>query len=114
MRALLALLLLVGLAPAAVAQPKKITVAIYAPSVEFGASTARVAYVQGLAKAIEQNTGLQVEAQSYANLAALKKDNVDFAIIDGPCVAVNGGWKLLATATINNATSRPYALYASG
>jgi len=108
------LLVLLALATPALAQPKKITVAIYAPSVEFGASTARVAYVQSLAKAIEQNTGLRVDAQSYANLAAMKKDNVDFAIVDGPCYATNLGWKLLATAQIGGGSTRPYALFASG
>jgi len=109
-----ALFILLALATPAMAQPKKITVAIYAPSVEFGASTARVAYVQSLAKAIEQNTGLQVDAQSYANLAAMKKDNVDFAIVDGPCYATNLGWKLLATAQIGGGSTRSYALFASG
>ena len=108
-----ALFVLMFLATPALAQPKKITVAIYAPSVEFGGSTARIAYVQGLAKAIEQNTGMQVESQSYANLAALKKDNVDFAIIDGPCYSANLGWKLLATASIGGGTTRAYALFAS-
>ena len=109
-----ALILLLLLATPAFAQPTRISVGIYAPSIEFGSSSARVAYVQALAKAIEQNTGLAVDAQSYANLAALKKDNVDFAIIDGRCYATNLGWRLLATATIGGATSRPYALYASG
>ena len=107
------LLILIALATPAFAQPKKLTVAIYAPSVEFGSSTARVAYVQALAKAIEQNTGLQVEAQSYANIAALKKDNVDFAIIDGPCYATNLGWRLLATAQIGGSSTRAYGLYAN-
>ena len=55
-----------GVAPRA--QPaQKLTVGIYAPSVEFGTAQARLAYVQGLAKAIEQNTGIKTEAQSYAN-----------------------------------------------
>jgi len=108
------LLILCALAsPALAQQPKKLTVAIYAPSVEFASSTARVAYVQSLAKAIEQNTGLQVDAQSYANLAAMKKDNVDFAIIDGPCYATNLGWKLLANAQIGGGTTRAYALFAN-
>src|SRR5512147_1339992 len=102
------LILLLLLTSTALAQPKgatpKVTVAIYVPSIDFGASTARIAYVQALAKAIEQNTGLTVDAQSYANLAALKKDNPDFAIVDGPCYATNLGWKLLATATIGGAT----------
>ena len=111
MRALVILLLL---ATPAFAQPTRVTVGIYAPSIEFGSSSARVAYVNALAKAIEQNTGLTVDAQSYANIAALKKDNVDFAIIDGRCYATNLGWRLLATATIGGATSRSYALYANG
>jgi len=98
----------------AAAQPaQQITIGIYAPTVEFGAAQARLAYVQGLAKAIEQNTGIKTEAQSYANVAALKKDAVDFAIIDGVCYAANLGWKLLATATIGGGTTRAWALYSS-
>jgi hypothetical protein len=103
-----------GLAGTAAAQSAdKITIGLYAPSVEFGAAQARLAYVQGLAKAIEQATGVKTEAQSYANVAALRKDAVDFAIIDGVCYAANPGWKLLATATIGGATTRPWALYSS-
>lgn len=105
-------------APGAVAvaqpAPTKITIGIYAPSVEFGAAQARLAYVQGLAKAIEQNTGIKTEAQSYANVGALKKDNVDFAIIDGQCYAANIGWKLLASANIGGGTTRAWGLFSSG
>jgi len=101
-------------ASSASAQPaQKITIGIYAPSVEFGAASARVAYVQALAKAIEQNTGIKTDAQSYANVGALKKDNVDFAIIDGQCYATNMGWKLLASANIGGGTSRAWGLYTS-
>jgi len=110
MRTLAILILLAGVANA---QPKKITVGIYAPSVEFGAATARLAYVQALAKAIAQSTGLEVEAQSYANLGALKKEAVDFAIVDGLCFATNLGWRLLASANIGGGTTRAWALYAS-
>jgi hypothetical protein len=102
-------------ASSAAAQPaQRITIGIYAPSVEFGAAQARVAYVQGLAKAIEQSTGIKTEAQSYANVSALKKDNVDFAIIDGQCYSTNLGWKLLAAANIGGGTTRAWGLYASG
>jgi hypothetical protein len=105
---------LAGLTAVAAAQPaQKITIGIYAPSVEFGAAQARLAYVQGLARAIEQATGVKTEAQSYANVAALKKDAVDFAIIDGMCYATNLGWKLLATASIGGGTTRTWALYSS-
>ncbi|MGN6105951.1 MAG: hypothetical protein ACTHU0_12665 [Kofleriaceae bacterium] len=105
------------LATAAVAQaqptpPQKISIGIYAPSVEFGTASARLAYAQALAKAIAQATGLEVEAQSYANLGTLRKE-VDFAILDGLCVATNPEWKVLASANIGGATSRPWALYAA-
>lgn len=102
-----------GSAQVASAQQAKITIGIYAPSVEFGTAQARLAYAQGLAKAIEQNTGIKTEAQSYASLAALKKDNVDYAIVDGPCYATNLGWRLLANANIGGSTTRPWALYSS-
>src|SRR6185503_20690076 len=89
---LVTLSILLALAGAAAAQPaQKITIGLYAPTVEFGAAQARLAYVQGIARAIEQNTGIKTEAQSYANVAALKKDAVDFAIIDGMCYATNLG-----------------------
>ena len=105
---------LAGLTAVAAAQPaQKITIGIYAPSVEFGAAQARLAYVQDLARAIAQATGMPTEAQSYANITALKKDAVDFAIIDGMCYATNLGWRLLATATIGGGTTRPWALYSS-
>jgi hypothetical protein len=111
MRALIFLFCLSGVA---VAQPaaKKITLGIYAPSVEFGSPTARLAYVKGLASAIEQNAGVAVDAQSFANIGALARANVDFAIVDGPCYATNLGWRLLASANIGGGTTRPWALFA--
>jgi len=119
MRADLALLLCtaVGLAAGAeraAAQPAQtLTVGIYAPSIEFGAAQARLAYVQGVARTIEQSTGIATVAQSYASLAALKKDSVDFAIIDGLCYATNLGWRLLATANVGGGATRTWALYSS-
>jgi hypothetical protein len=110
MRALLALCLLCGLANA---QPTKLTLGIYAPSVEFGAATARLAYVKALASAIEQNTGLAVEAQSFANIGALVRANVDFAIVDGPCYSTNLGWRLLATANVGGGPTRSWALFSN-
>jgi len=86
--------------------PTKITVGIYAPTVEFGAATARLAYVKALAAAIAQNTGLEVEGQSYVSLAAMKAGGADFAIIDGPCYAAAMSGKLLASAVIGGATTR--------
>jgi hypothetical protein len=109
-------LLAAALPGAAHAETAKLKLGIYAPSVEFGSAAARLAYVQALGKAIEQRTGIPVEAQSYASLATLRKTGVDFAIVDGLCYATNLGWKLLANALIggtSGATSRPWALHAS-
>jgi hypothetical protein len=102
----------VFLAAAASAQPapQQITVGIYAPSVDFGTAQARLAYVQGLAKAIEQNTGIKTVAQSFASLGAMK-NAVDFAIIDGQCYAANMSPKLLASANIGGATTRQWGLF---
>ncbi|HEY1814337.1 MAG TPA: hypothetical protein VGG74_18425 [Kofleriaceae bacterium] len=110
-----ALAILVMLCSVAVAQPapQKIRVGFYAPSVEFGTAQARLAYVQGLAKAIEQATGIKTEAQSYSSLSALRSDNVDYAIIDGACYATNMSWKLLANANINGGITQPWALFSS-
>ena len=105
-------LVAVASAHAQPAQPAKLVVGIYAPSVEFGTAQARLAYVQSLAKAIEQSTGIKTEAQSYANVGALKKDNVDFAIIEAQCYATNLNWTVLANANIGG-TSRAWALFAA-
>ena len=111
MRILIALCLLCGLARA---QPTKITIGIYTPSVEFGSASARLQYVKTLAASVASSTGLVVEAESYANLGALTRANVDFAIVDGPCYATNLGWRLLATATVGGGPARTYALFSNG
>src|SRR5690348_9035781 len=100
-------------ATAAFAQPTKLTVGIYTPSVEFGTAQQRLTYVQSLAKAIETNTGIKTEAQSFASLGALKSGKVDFAIIDGQCYATNLTWKLLADAEIGGSTTRSWALFSA-
>jgi len=111
MRVVVVLCLLCGLAHA---QPdRKLTLGIYAPTVEFGAATARLAYVKALAAEITKATGWQVEAQSYANIGALVRANVDFAIVDGPCYATHLGWRLLATANIGGGPSRSWALFSN-
>jgi hypothetical protein len=96
------------------ATPTKLTIGIFAPSVEFGTAQQRLTYVQSLAKAIETNTGIKTEAQSFASLSALKSGNVDYAIVDGQCYATNLSWKLLANAEVGGGTTRSWGLYASG
>jgi hypothetical protein len=93
--------------------PDRLIIGIYAPTVEFGTAQNRLAYVQGLARAIESNTGIQTTAASFASLGALRKGNVDFAIVDGQCYSTNLGWRLLANAQVGGGTSRNWALYSS-
>lgn len=112
-RAVVVAAMLLGMVGGASADPTRITVGIYAPSVEFGTAQARLMYVQALAQAIQQRTGIETRAQSYGSLGALEKDNVDFAIIDGPCYAQHLGWRLLAAANIGGGTSRGWALFSS-
>jgi hypothetical protein len=109
-RILLVLLVMTGVATA---QPAKLTIGVYAPSVQFDTAQARLAYAQGLAKAIEQATAIPTTADVYATLAALKKAAPDYAIIDGLCYATNLNYKLLANAKVGEGTTRTYALWSN-
>lgn len=93
--------------------PGKLVVGIYAPSVEFGTAQDRLAYVQGLAKAIEAQTGIKTEAKSFASFGALKGAGADFAIVDAQCYATNLGWNLLANAQIGGSGARSWALFSA-
>jgi hypothetical protein len=109
----LALVVMVTRASQGQQAPEKLVIGIYAPTVEFGTAQNRLAYLQGLARAIESNTGIQTQAASFASLGALRKGNVDFAIVDGQCYSTNLGWRLLADATLGGGTARNWALYSS-
>lgn len=91
--------------------PGKLTVGIYAPSVEFGTAQDRLSYVQGLAKAIEAQTGIKTEAKSFASFSALKGAGADFAIVDAQCYASNLGWNLLANAQVGGSGTRAWAMF---
>lgn len=91
--------------------PTKLVVGIYAPTVEFSTSAARLQYAQGLAKAIAAQTGIETEARSFAAFGQLKSAGVDFAVVEGQCYAGSLGWPLLATAEIGGGTSRAWALF---
>jgi len=93
--------------------PDRLVVGIYSPTVEFGTAQARLAYAQGLARAIESNTGIRTDAAAFASLSALRKGDVDYAIVDGQCYATNLGWRLIANANVSGSTSRNWALYSS-
>lgn len=93
-------------------QAGQLTVAIYAPSVNFGTSAARLSYVQRLASAIQTATGRRVEAKAFSSLAQLQRAKPHFAIIEGQCVAAKK-YKVLANAVVGGGTSRRWALFSN-
>jgi hypothetical protein len=106
----LAALAVVGLAKRGESQPagSKLTVAMWAPTVDFGSSQAAFSYVQGLAKAIEQRVGQPVEGEVAGSYAKAVK--ADFAILDAQCYAAN---RTRYTLLANARGSKQWALYSS-
>jgi ABC-type amino acid transport substrate-binding protein len=91
-------------APPALAQ-EKLVIAIYAPNSSFDSGAARYSFTSRVAQQVGKAIGLEVEPKAYARAAdfeaAVKKGQVDFAILDGVYMAQRGGnaWPVLATAT---------------
>jgi hypothetical protein len=91
-----------------------LTLAMYAPAAAFADSSARLAYVQGLAKAVGQRMGTQVTGKVYVRLGDLLAAKPELAIIDGQCLASRPTGTLLATAVIGGDTSQSWGLYTRG
>lgn len=115
--AALSALLVIGLAKRGESQPaatpSTIKLGIYAPTVGFASSQARLQYVRSLGNAISQRAGVKVQTFGYTSLGQLTRARLDFAIIDGQCYASNRKGKLLANARVGGGTTRPWALYSS-
>jgi hypothetical protein len=94
--------------------PAELTVALYAPAAAFPDSSARLSYVQGLAKAIQQRTNVPTVGKAFVRAADLYAAKPDFAIIDGQCLAERIPGALLATAAVAGETSQPWALFSRG
>lgn len=110
--AILMILLVSGVASAQ--SDDQLTVGLYAPGAAFADSSARLAYVQGLAKAIAGRTGTPVVGKAYVRLGDLLAAKPDFAIIDGQCLASRGVGNLLATAVIGGDVTQGWGLYTRG
>src|SRR5262245_40739052 len=82
------------------AAPAQLTVGMYAPTAAFADSGARLAYVQGLAKAIQTKTGIPTTGKAYVRLSDLLAAKPDFAIVEGLCIAAKSPGQVLATAVI--------------
>src|SRR5262249_62305724 len=81
--------LLLTFASAGAAADEQLTVAMYAPAAAFADSSARVAYIQGLAKAIQQKTGQATTGKIFVRLGDLLAAKPDFALIAGQCLAAH-------------------------
>lgn len=111
---LLALVAVPGRKVAAQAAPTQLNIAIYAPSAGFADSSARLSYVQGIAKAVQQKTGIPTTGKAYASWGSLMSAKPDFAIIDGQCIAAKSPGTLLAVASIGGSTTQSWALFTRG
>jgi hypothetical protein len=98
----------------AFAQQAPLTVALYAPTAPFADSSARFAYVQGIARVIQAKTGVPTTGKAYVRLADLLAAKPDFAILDGQCIAARSPGAVLATASIGGETAQAWALFARG
>jgi hypothetical protein len=107
-----AILILLALTASASAQ-QTLTVGIYAPSTAFADSTARLNYVQAVAKSIQAKTNVPTSGKAYVRLADLLGAKPDFAIIDGQCLAARSPGAILATAVSGGETAQVWGLYAA-
>jgi hypothetical protein len=94
--------------------PEQLAVAMYAPAAAFADSSSRLAYIQGLAKAIQQKAGVPTSGKIYVRLGDLLAAKPDFAIIDGVCLSSYTPGAILAAAVAGGDTAQPWGLYTRG
>lgn len=107
---------LVGMALPSHADEKKLTVAIFAPNAPFASGTERFNFIQRLAQQISSVAGVPAEGKAFARAsdleAAIRKKQIDFAVIDGVFLAEKGApYPVLAIATTGGETQPKWALY---
>jgi hypothetical protein len=108
----------VTLAAPAVAQADDITIGLYAPTAPFEGSGDRVSFINGIADHLKGvSNGAKVTGKVYGSAsafaAAVKKGEIQFAVVDAPYAAANGlPYQILATATRNNESTAAWQLVA--
>ncbi len=100
------------LATAARARAAELTVALYAPSMTFESSTARLEYVQNVAREVAAATGAPAIGRAFVRYDDLRKARPDVAIIDGLCLAERREGTLIAVAQVGGETAQRWALLA--
>ena len=117
MRAL-AVLVAIGLAPG-VAAADDLTVGLYAPNAPFGGTSARLDYVTRLADHLAAATGDDGAGKVFARAsdfaAAIKKGDLDLAVVDaGYLAAIGAPHTVIATATRGGATGVRWQVVSRG
>lgn len=112
------LLALTFVAAAGPASADKLTLALFAPSATFESGEARFSFVSQLAQHLSAQTALDVEGKAFARAAdfeaAVRKGQVDLAIVDGVYLAERGvPWEVLAVCTTNGELSARWVLIAA-
>lgn len=92
--------------------PDKLTVAMYAPSLELDSGT-RLSYLIEVAQAIQAKTGVRTQARVFAKYSDLTAAKPDFAIIEAQCIAARAPGKVLATATVDGARTLDWGIFAA-
>lgn len=117
-RALVVAVVALLLAPAA-ARADDLSVGLYAPGAPFAGTSARLDYVTRLAAHLADATGATPIARVYARAgdlaAAIKKGDVDVAVVDAAYLAsIGASYTVLATATVNGDTEASWQLISRG
>lgn len=113
-----ALALAVAAASGRAAADPKLVVAIYAPNAPFESGDARFSFANRLAQQIQSATGLGVEPKAFARAAdfeaAITKEAVDYAVVDGIYLAERGvPFPVIATATVGGELSTRWSLFSA-
>lgn len=96
---------------------EKLTIAVFAPNGAFESGDARYSFASRLAQQIGSASGLAAEPKAFAHAAdfeaAVKRGQVDFAVVDSVYLAERGvPWPVLAIASAGGDTGARWALFA--
>lgn len=103
----------------AAAQDAGFGIGLYAPSAPFGGTSDRVQFITKLADHLSAELGVTVTGRVYSSGSALsdalKKGDVEFAVVDAPYLTMRGNpWKVLATAARAGGGTAAWQIVGSG
>jgi hypothetical protein len=103
----------------AAAQAADITIGMFAPTAPFGGTSDRVAFIDGLATHLGNASGKKVTGKVFASAgafaSAVKKGEIQYAVVDAPYAAALGlPYKILGSAVRGGDSTAPWQLVSSG